>query len=102
MPHGPFDMGAIVELGPVRPVPTVPEIEDHNFALNNPHREGCLDPERLWRILDQTAIPVLFDIFGAELEHHGTRASLPLGAGRASLGWLPPHGSSETGPAYRG
>ncbi len=92
VPHGAFDMGAIVELGPVRPVPTVPEIEDHDFALNNPHREGYLSPERLWKILDQTAIPNLYDIFGAELEHHGTRASLALGAGRASLGCYRPMG----------
>jgi len=85
-------MGAIVELGPVRPVPSPPEIEDHNFAPNNPHREGYLGADRLWAILNQTAIPNLYDIFGEELEHHGTRASLPVGAGRASLGCYRPIG----------
>lgn len=91
-PGGPFDMSAIVDLGPVRPVPSAPEIEDHDFALNSPHREGYLSPERFWAMLRQTASESLYDIFGQELEHHGTRASLALGTGRASLGCYRPIG----------
>lgn len=85
-------MGAIVELGRVRPTPERPELEDHEFSVTAAKRAGYVSAERLWQVLDQTALGTLAEIFGDDLEHAGTRAFLPLGVGAASLGCYRPIG----------
>lgn len=91
-PPGPFDMGAVVELGRTHPAGArPPEVEDALFAPERARRAGYVSPSRLWSILEETAAESLYDIFGPSLEHHqNRRASVPLLAGEASLGtYLP-------------
>lgn len=96
-PAGPFDFGAIVDLGKVHPAGhTPPETEDHLFQQDRCARHGYVSASRLWEILAESARDSLFEIFGAELERHPAgRASLPLLAGAASLGVYRPIAGAE-------
>jgi len=68
-----------------------PKVEDALFVPERARLEGYVSPSRLWSILEETAADSLYDIFGPDLEHHqNRRASVPLLAGKASLGtYLP-------------
>lgn len=87
-PGGPFDMGAIVELGKTHPAGArPPEVEDVLFVPERSQRLGYIAPARLWDILVTEAADSLHAIFGTELEHHhNRRASVPVLMGEASLG----------------
>jgi hypothetical protein len=87
---GPFDMGAIVDLGRVHHHPTPPEVEDHLFVASRLKHEGYVSGGRLWEILQQTASEDLFEIFGSELELRGHRGTVAQGKGIASLGCYRP------------
>src|SRR4051794_22318645 len=49
---GPFSIGALVELGRVRAVPSPPESEDHQFATANARHVQDLTSEEYWRMLE--------------------------------------------------
>ena len=87
---GPFDMGAVVEFVPTPLVTEPPEVEDHLFDPDECAFLGYVREQRLWELLDQTAIGSLEGIFGPALERTGTSASLATGQGRASLGCYRP------------
>ncbi|MBI5948836.1 MAG: hypothetical protein HY875_11925 [Chloroflexi bacterium] len=92
VPGGPFDFGALVELGRVVPEPSPPEVEDHRFDPAATRQLGHVSAERLWQVLSESAAETLADIFGEEMERRGGRGFLPLGTGPASLGCYRPAG----------
>lgn len=86
-PLGPFDMGAVVDLGRThgagdRP----PEVEDVLFVPRRARRTGYVAPSRLWSILEETAAESLYAIFGSDLEHHQNRRYVPRDACPAKSG----------------
>lgn len=91
-PQGPFDFGAVVDLGDVQPLPAAPELEDHRFNPRRTKLVGYTNGRRLWELLNETAAETLADIFGEEMERRGGRAFLPVGTGLASLGCYRPIG----------
>lgn len=96
-PAGPFDFGAIVDLGRTHAAGhTPPEVEDHLFTPANAVRVGYARADRIWEILAATAKDSLYDIFGPELERHpGERASVGLLRGRCSLAVYRPMAGCE-------
>ena len=90
---GPFDVGAVVELGDVRPTPRRPALEDFEYEPGAVLEYGTLAAADYWALLRRLARPKLGGIFGAPLRHHRSRgAAVPEGAGIASLGVLAPRG----------
>ena len=85
---GPFGIGAVVELGDVRPQPVPPESEDHVFATTAASRQGRLTGDEYAHMLDGIAHDDLEAIFGAALERRGRSFAVDEGSGAASLGVL--------------
>ena len=86
-------MGAIVELGDVRPTPRRPALEDCEYEPGAVMEQGTLSGEDSWALLRRLARPKLRGIFGGPLRHHGSRGvAVAEGAGIASLGVLAPRG----------
>lgn len=91
---GPFDMGVIIDLGPVTPTPQPPEVEDHAFDRTRAKALGTEEPRRFWERLRQVARPKLRDLFGNDLIQRGSMScAIDMGKGGASLGCLVPTGS---------
>ncbi len=92
---GPFDIGAVVDLGPVQARPTPPEVEDHVFSEFRAQRVGDMSPADFWNLLHNVARPSLRAIFGEALTQRGHGCTIDVGTGRASLGCLTPKPGSS-------
>lgn len=87
---GPYEFGAVVDLGRTQQRPQQPEVEDV-VVLGQPAQVGELTSQDFWTLLDHTAQPTLSGIFGAAFERKGARAcGTSCGQGQASLGVLRP------------
>lgn len=92
---GPFELGAVVDLGPTRYVGQAPEVEDHAFVPERARHCGRLTGQQFWEMLRQCAGTSLLEMFG-DLEPDGRAGySMEEGGGRASLGCLVPVGRPE-------
>ena len=90
---GPFELGALVDLGPTYRAGRPPETEDYTFQPRLARRIGYLPPIELWERLLAVSATRLRDSFGPELTQRGARsAAVDAGRGRASLGCLLPAG----------
>ncbi len=93
---GLFEIGAVVDLGPVKPVGTAPEHEDHSF---NPARAKYVrraDAKAFWQGLKAVARPSVESIFGEDLVKRGRwSCGVDQGRGTASLGCLQVYGVTE-------
>jgi hypothetical protein len=87
---GPFDIGAIVDLGPTTHAPHAPELEDHRFDPSSTHWLSDDDPDAFWEALDGVAQESLEEIFGSALELWDESGTVDVGEGQASLGCLRP------------
>lgn len=85
---GPFQLGARVDLGMLRPHPSPPEIEDHLFLPDRSRLVEVLDPGEYWSLIEKASESDLGSIFGPELVRDGWGMSVPEGEGDASLGCL--------------
>jgi hypothetical protein len=65
---GPFELGAVVELGPVQPHPAPPAIEDHRFRPGRAQRIGRLAPDHYLELIDSVSRRILRDAFGRDLK----------------------------------
>lgn len=93
-PHGgPFEMGALVDLGKTRNVGCRPEIEDREFQPDDAQQVRLLDEKAFWKSLTESAEKSLDEIFGDDFESKGPNsAGVDKGKGSASLGCLRPRG----------
>lgn len=83
---GPFEIGAVVELGETRPVPNPPEIEDQRFDPAAARQIGRLKPEKYLGLLDEVAERSIRYGFGPDLEHQGSyKFATEAGRGERSL-----------------
>jgi hypothetical protein len=90
---GPFDMATVVDLGSTRPVPSPPEVEDHEFTPWHARAIRSIEPDLFWGMLTYLSRPTLREIFGPNLRRLGTGSAIvDQGIGSASLGCLRPHG----------
>ncbi len=85
---GPFDIGAVVELGRAGCVGHPPETEDHHFEQRAATRLKYLSPGEFWMWLQQVARPHLREIFGPALSLQGHGCVVAPGTGDTSLGCL--------------
>lgn len=97
---GAFRVGAVVEIGPTRPRPTPPEVEDHVFDAAAVQMTRMADPAKFWRFLDELSRPLLRNIFGDTLSRDGRTASTPVDTGIASLGIYRPHSRVSVDRSY--
>ncbi len=85
---GPFDIGHVVDLGPVEVAGSRPEVEDRIFEVKNVSAAGSLSDHEFWRIISAEAASDLHTIFGEDLRARGRTAAVDPGTGRASLGMI--------------
>lgn len=83
---GPFQLGAVVELGPLEPRPVQPETEDQSFDPENAHRVGLLDTDEYLALVDDLAENSLGEAFGEDLVRLGKKRAVEAGKGDRSLG----------------
>ena len=88
--RGPFQLGAVVDLGDVRSWRKPPEVENVRFDLERAGLVDVLDPREFWIRLEKSAGSSLRSIFGSTLEATPTKTGVFLtkGKGVASLGVL--------------
>lgn len=89
---GPFGLGLLVDLGPVRDVGSAPEVEDREFDEERVESLGQLAPEEFWGELESMVSPDLATAFGRVLQKRGSGFAVPVGKGAASLACLQPDG----------
>jgi hypothetical protein len=94
---GVFEIGALVDLGPTRNVGHAPEMEDHEFSVQNLRYRHRLKPEEFWQHLTRTSQDRLKAIFGDDLEQRDGGCTVDIGSGKASLGNLQPEDVSYFG-----
>jgi len=83
---GPFGVGALVDLGPVRAKPSAPETEDHLFATANARGVEDLTDDEYLEVLQNVSAPTIQDAFGPELERvNPGKYAVAAGAGTRSL-----------------
>lgn len=83
---GPFELGAVVDLGPVEAYPRPPAVEDHRFDPGLAHRIRRLDADEYLALLDEVSCRNLRGAFGPELKRRGQRKyATDLGKGDRTL-----------------
>ena len=88
-PDGPFELGALVDLGRVSDRGEAPMVEDRVFDPRAARREEVLAPGDFWGALFEASSVRLRAIFGDDLAvAPNGRASLPEYRGEGSLGCL--------------
>lgn len=85
---GPFEVGAIVDLGSIRPNPSPPEVEDHWFWPDQARHLGRLPADEYLELMDAVAHDDLATVLGPALERHKWKFAIDAGTGTASLGVL--------------
>lgn len=88
--RGPFQLGAVVDLGDVRSWGKPPEVENVRFDLESAVLVDVLDPREFWIRLEKSAGSSLRSIFGPTLKATPAKTAVFLTKGRgvASLGVL--------------
>ncbi len=94
---GPFEVGAVVDLGEVRPQPSAPETEDHTFDPTVAATVKALPKTDFWNLLKGASSTSLQTLFGPELEtlhtSRGLGAAVLPGKGARSLAVLRTQGT---------
>jgi hypothetical protein len=83
---GPFELGAVIELGETTPRPDRPEIEDALFDPRKADRVGQLEDDDYLKLIDRASDASLEDAFGPDLQRRGWRYAVDVGEGECSLG----------------
>lgn len=88
---GPFDLTRRLDLGPTKPRPDLPHVEDHVFDLAAVRALGRITGSEFWRQLRTRTHASLSDIFGPDFRQLGKeRCGVELGGGCVSLGYFSP------------
>jgi hypothetical protein len=85
---GVFEIGALVNLGPTKCVGQAPEMEDHQFSVENLRYERRLNGDKFWEYLIQASEGDLKSIFGDDIAQRDNSCTVDVGCGSASLGNL--------------
>ena len=89
--QGPFDIGAVVEIGPALASPQTPHVEDHLFRPEHARICGQMEAVAFWKMLCGVARLRFQELFGEKIQKMGSSSyGLPQGKGNASLGCLAP------------
>jgi hypothetical protein len=88
--HSPFQIGGIVDLGPVKFQGSPPEVEDYHFHEHILRRTGRLEAGGFWALLEGHTSTRLQHVFGPDLRLDGSSCVMAIGRGLASLGCVLP------------
>ena len=84
---GPFEIGAVVDLGSTTSDGTPPEVEDRRFSTASANYVRMLSAEEYLALLDDASEPTLEAVFGDQLQRATKwKLGVPVGSGDASLG----------------
>ncbi len=87
-----FNLGTIVNLGPVQNIGQPPEVEDCSFEPESAAIASRITKEQFWKILEDSRKSNLSTLFGPHLQQrsttHGPGAVVAPGNGNTSLGEL--------------
>src|ERR1700684_1610869 len=78
---GPFEIGALVDMGEVKHVASPPEVEDYLFDPSKIRRLKRLEPKEVWKVLSSGTCKNLAGIFGKHLEVQANGAAVEEGTG---------------------
>jgi len=78
---GVFEIGALVELGPTRHVGRAPELEDHEFSVENLQYIQPINATNFWDFATQTSAVRLSSILGDELRERDTSCTVDVDSG---------------------
>jgi hypothetical protein len=99
---GPFDIGAVVDLGLCWHIGRPPEVEDHLIMLRQAKVSRVATPAEFWKWLATLGKLELRQIFGPDLTSYGPRScGVGLGKGQSSLGCLRPWRCANLHPRPR-
>jgi hypothetical protein len=87
---GPFEIGAVIDLGTTAAAGSAPEVEDRLFSRANLKLIERMNAEDFWEILEKTSETDLTSIFGPALKPNGKTCAVNINSGIASLGCLVP------------
>lgn len=88
---GPFEVGAVVDLGSVTACGRAPETEDHRFSPAAARRVEMLDPAKYLKLLQIASCSSLEEAFGPDLERATKwKYAVPVGRGTRSLAVVRP------------
>jgi hypothetical protein len=87
---GPFEIGAVLDLGEVSAAPTAPATEDHRFSVTNTRPIRRLSDDEYFHVLERVAHEDLESIFGPDLKRRKQTFAVDRGRGSNSLGVLAP------------
>lgn len=87
---GAFDIGAVIDLGPVVYEGRPPEVEDHRFDPSKVRHVRQMPGDHFWSLLEAVSKPTLGEVFGPDLKPNGSGCTVDMGEGIASLGCLRP------------
>jgi len=82
---GPFDVGALVDLGETKPRPERPEVEDALFDPAGARQVARLSGEEYLHLVDAVACDSLEEAFGPDLQRRGWKYAVDRGEGECSL-----------------
>ncbi len=82
---GPVGMGSLVDVGPVVPRPSPPEVEDHAFDIVRMRHVADLDGDTFLQMLEAVSEPDLLSAFGPVLERVGRTYAIEPACGDRSL-----------------
>jgi hypothetical protein len=83
--RGPFEVGALVELGDLDPQPSPPETEDHLFVPEDAERVRTLPDDEYLELIDRMCHESLEEAFGSALQRHGWKYAVDAHLGERSL-----------------
>jgi len=83
---GPFDIGAVVNLGPTQPRGRPPETEDQVFDPGGIAAAPDMGANRFWQLLKVVSSGTLAEVFGDELKAQRRGCAVDEGTGKASPG----------------
>lgn len=82
---GPFEVGALVDLGDITAAPNPPEVEDHAFDPDQVRQVRQLDPAEYLETISDASDESLEEAFGEDLQRRGWKYAVDEGSGDRSL-----------------
>jgi hypothetical protein len=92
---GPFELGAVIELGDMVPRPTPPHVEDRRFRLAVAERIRRLSEDEYLGLIDEVSFDEVGEAFGPALQRRKWKYAVDLDQGECSLACVRTHDAPD-------